>query len=91
MRLISLTKVNRDAPNVEASLSDTDDVGENMGAVAAAASSQPCMVNVDAIRCFYARRNDAPGTRLTFTDGGGFAVTETFEEVSAKVAGFEGH
>lgn len=47
----------------------------------------PVSVNVAAIRCFYARKNDRPGTRITFTDGGGFAVAELYAEVADKVGG----
>lgn len=43
----------------------------------------PVSINVAAIRCYYPRRNDRPGSRLTFTDGGGFAVSESYDEVSA--------
>lgn len=41
----------------------------------------PCSINVEAIRCFYPRKDNAPGTRLTFTDGGGFVVTESYADV----------
>jgi hypothetical protein len=40
-------------------------------------------VNTAAIRCYYPRRNNRPGTRITFTDGGGFAVTESYDELGA--------
>lgn len=42
-------------------------------------------VNVDGLRCFYPRHDDKPGTRLTFLDGGGFAVAESFDQVLAQV------
>jgi len=45
-----------------------------------------CVVNTGTIRCFYARRDNRPGTRITFNDGGGFAVSETPEAVAALVA-----
>ena len=35
------------------------------------------------VRCFYPRRNDKPGTRITFSDGGGFAVADSLEAVEA--------
>lgn len=38
-------------------------------------------INVEAIRCFYPRRNNRPGTRVMFTDGGGYAVTEPYDDV----------
>ena len=41
----------------------------------------PVTINPDTIRCFYPRQAGRPGTRITFSDGGGFAVTESYEEV----------
>jgi len=46
-----------------------------------------CLVNVASIRCLYGRRDDKPGTRVTFTDGGGFAVSESPEAIAAMIAG----
>jgi len=37
------------------------------------------------IRSFNARRNDRIGTRITFANGSGFAVTELPEEVAALI------
>lgn len=48
--------------------------------------SKPCIVNAATIRCFYPRRDGKPGTRITFNDGGGFAVTETPDVVAGLVA-----
>jgi hypothetical protein len=47
----------------------------------------PVRVQVEAIRCFYPRKGDRVGTRLTFTDGGGFAVSEEFPHVGRLVTG----
>jgi hypothetical protein len=58
--------------------SDTEEPGEEHHDVV----SVPVRINAAAVRCFYPRKDNAPGTRITFTDGGGFAVTETFEQVS---------
>jgi hypothetical protein len=77
MRMIKLTKV---APLSR--YADTDDVGEPDST-----SSVEVMVNVEAIRCFYARKDNRPGTRLTFLDGGGFAVTQSYVEVATLIAG----
>jgi hypothetical protein len=41
----------------------------------------PVTINADAVRCFNPRREGKPGTRVTFTDGGGFAVKEGFADV----------
>lgn len=84
MRMIELTKINREMPM--SSYVDTDEPGENGNPVASVAgATSPTVVNADAIRCFYPRRDEKPGTRLTFIDGGGFAVTESFEAVKAMV------
>ena len=102
MRIIELSKINGRSVSLEEELSspssqsssftDTDDVGENQNQAAPAAAAapasitQPVVIQVESIRCFYARRADrGVGTRITFTDGGGFAVSETFDEVKAKV------
>lgn len=45
----------------------------------------PVLVNAEAIRCFYPRKQNRPGTRITFTDGGGFAVAETPEQLAEAV------
>ena len=79
MRMISLTKINSDR---EDRYRDTDNPTE----AGAALQTSPVNVNVDAIRCYYPRKDNRPGTRLTFTDGGGFAVTEPFIDVRAMVA-----
>jgi hypothetical protein len=41
----------------------------------------PVTIAAESIRCFNPRRNDMPGTRLTFKDGGGFAVRESYADV----------
>lgn len=64
---------------------DSDD--EDAVQTAPAMVMTPCTVNVAAIRCFYPRKNDRPGTRITFTDGGGFAVKESYTDVLAMVEG----
>jgi hypothetical protein len=40
--------------------------------------TKPVRINAAAVRCYYARKDDKPGTRITFTDGGGFAVVEDY-------------
>lgn len=44
-------------------------------------ATTPVTINVEAIRCFNPRKNNMPGTRLTFTDGGGYAVAEAYVDV----------
>lgn len=46
----------------------------------------PVAVAPQTIRCFYTRKDERPGTRITFVDGGGFAVTETPEAVAERYA-----
>lgn len=46
----------------------------------------PVQVNTDFIRCFYPRNDGKVGTRLTFDNATGFAVTETHEAVTALIA-----
>lgn len=50
-----------------------------------AAPVSPVTINVHAIRCFYPRKEGRPGTRLTFLDGGGFVVLESYDVVEALV------
>ncbi len=45
----------------------------------------PTAINADTIRAFYPRKGGKPGTRITFADGGGFAVSEAFDQVLAMV------
>jgi len=88
MRMIELSKLERQdhRPQRVSPYADTDDPTE---AVAPAEppppATVPTMVNPDRIRCFYRRRNDQPGTRITFADGGGFAVAESYDDVKALV------
>lgn len=41
----------------------------------------PVMVETDDIRCFYPRKGNRQGTRLTFKNSAGMAVIEPFEDV----------
>jgi hypothetical protein len=43
--------------------------------------SEPTNINVFSIRAFYPRKGGKPGTRITFNDGGGFAVAEPTDYV----------
>ena len=49
-------------------------------------TSRPVVINAATVRCFYARKGDKPGSRITFNDGGGFAVTEDVVAVGRLVA-----
>jgi hypothetical protein len=50
-------------------------------------ASKPTVINAACIRAFYARKDGKPGTRITFNDGGGFAISETPDALAALVAG----
>lgn len=85
MHSMKLTKIIRErTPEVDPH-NDTDEPGENNQQRMPEVITTPVMINIDAVRCFNNRRSDRPGTRLTFTDGGGFAVTESFDEVVALI------
>lgn len=44
-------------------------------------TTSPVRVDPKQVRCFYPRKGDRVGTRLTFNNSSGMAVTETFEQV----------
>lgn len=88
MRIITLNKIGRVRYSNSDSFSDSDDVGEpGAGGTQTVIPTSPVAINTDSIRCFYRRNEERPGTRITFTDGGGFAVSETYEEVLSQVQG----
>lgn len=71
------------------SRSHNDEFGEDDGLTPAEVTS-PVMVAIEKVRSFYprkAQRDGTPrvGTRITFDNGSGMAVTETFDEVVARV------
>jgi hypothetical protein len=76
MRIIQLTKVPREVRPDEYL---SDDPTENR--LPEPEPAAPVAVNVESIRCFYPRRENKPGTRITFNDGGGFAVTQSYDEI----------
>jgi len=43
----------------------------------------PVAIHAELIRCFYARKQNRQGSRITFADGGGFAVLETVDQIVA--------
>lgn len=69
MRMIELTKV-------ETTRFNDNEEGEGQPRVTTA-------VQADSIRCMYPRKGGKPGTRITFTDGGGFVVTESYAVIKA--------
>ena len=89
MRMIELNKIlsDRESSRGFDSHTDTDEVGENGQPIQLQPTTEPCIINVEAIRCFYARKDNMVGTRITFTDGGGFAVANSYDEVKSLVQG----
>jgi hypothetical protein len=50
----------------------------------------PTVVQLSTISRAYPRHGGRPGTRLTFTDGGGFAVSEAFDQILAVLGTVQG-
>lgn len=85
-RFIALTKLAAEqARHDDDDFQATDDVNEPQqgreGQAVVPAQDNRLVVNADAIRCFYPRKNNKPGTRITFIDGGGFPVAESYDYV----------
>lgn len=76
--MLKLHKITRDRPRDR--FNDTDDADERQPE-----ETTRVMINPAAIRCFYPRKENRVGTRITFTDGGGFAVAETFDMVETAI------
>lgn len=89
MRMIELNKIDSARQAAVGHFADTDEPGENANANAEVVESRPVTVNVDTIRCYYPRKEERPGTRITFNDGGGFAVTQTYDEVKTLIAALD--
>lgn len=84
MRIIELTKVPTErSDRYRDQYNDSDDTTEGH---APETADRHVSVNVESIRCFYPRRENKPGTRITFKDGGGFAVAESYDDVKTKVS-----
>jgi hypothetical protein len=78
MRFINLNKITADRGRDRYHDGDED---------AGPAETVEVSINIAAIRCFYARKEGREGTRLTFTDGGGFAVSNPPGEVQTRISG----
>jgi hypothetical protein len=46
----------------------------------------PTVLNAEFLRCFYPRKEDRNGVRVTFNDGGGWAIAESYADLKVKVA-----
>jgi hypothetical protein len=85
IKLNKITGTNTSASRINRYNDNEEGEGPVAETVVPEIQSTPVVINVDALRCFYTRKCGNPGTRLTFTDGGGFAVTELFDEVDGMV------
>lgn len=79
MRMIELQMVTGERANYNEDTETTTGVTE---------TTSPVMLDLEAVRNFYPRKPSAMGeprngTRLTFKDGAGMAVTNSYEEVKA--------
>ncbi|RPH72765.1 MAG: hypothetical protein EHM78_02345 [Myxococcaceae bacterium] len=67
-------------------IDDDQEFDEEPGAAAPPLfQGEPSVINVAFIRCFYARKDNRPGSRITFADGKGFAVFETMDKLVEKI------
>lgn len=49
-------------------------------------TTTPTVLNAEFVRCIYPRKEDRNGTRVTFDDGGGWAISESYADLNAKLA-----
>ena len=82
LRMIELTKINKETRGGVGL--DEDEIPT---IAAPTVETSPMMVNVDKIREIYSRRDGRPGTRVVFENGAGWPVTESYDEVRAKING----
>jgi hypothetical protein len=79
MLLLRLTKVERTTYQSNG-YRDADDEGD-LAQTTPVEVTRPVYLVADKIRNIQPRRDNKPGSRLTFTDGGGYAVQETVAEI----------
>ena len=82
LRMIELTKINKETRGGVGL--DEDEIPT---IAPPTVDTSPMMVNVEQIREIYERRDNRPGTRIVFTNGAGWPVTESYDEVRAKING----
>jgi hypothetical protein len=76
---ITLTRIIRDPVTDPESLSF---LNEGSREVNTKGETIPVVIRRDDVRCFHPRRNHRPGTRITFSSGGGFPVQEEPDTVA---------
>jgi hypothetical protein len=83
MPMIELTRIISERAAETDPYSDTDEPGEQQRQTAVPeVITGPVRINAASVRCFYPRKDEKPGTRITFNDGGGFAVIEPYDRVA---------
>lgn len=81
MLLLRLNKIDRTQfRQAPAGYVDRDDEGDNANTQREDVT-RPVFVVADKIRNFQPRRDNALGSRITFIDGGGYAVQETVDQI----------
>jgi hypothetical protein len=78
-KLIQLTMVQGER------MPEHDEDGEPIGQ--GTTETSPVTIQAGYVRCWYPRKAGKPGTRITFSDGSGFAVTESYAEVTTAISG----
>jgi hypothetical protein len=84
MLLLKLSKIERTDHRADRYV-DQDDEGDR-AVTRAVEQTRAVFVAIDKIRNFQPRRDNAVGSRITFIDGGGYAVQETPDEIVALLA-----
>jgi hypothetical protein len=82
MLVLKLNKIERTEQRAGGYV-DGDDEGVTTTAARPIEHTRLAYVVADKIRNIQPRRNDVPGSRLTFVDGGGYAVQESPDEILA--------
>jgi hypothetical protein len=80
MLVLKLSKIERTEQRAGRYV-DHDDEGDAATATQTVEHTRLAYVVADKIRNIQPRRNNAAGSRLTFVDGGGYAVQESPEEI----------
>jgi hypothetical protein len=89
MIIIQLTMVTGEVRDPEVDIGGEDD-GIAATITPRREDTTPVVVNAEHIRNFYPRRRRSDGvtpvgTRITFSNGSGMAVTDTYEQVATKL------
>jgi hypothetical protein len=72
-----ILELNMISPSSSQNLEGEDDGNE--------VATKPVTIVIEPGMRVYPRKNDQPGTRITFANGTGFSVSESYEEVKVKL------